>query len=514
MDFITEIISYLGDLEEYFEYFVQLAIKFPLLAVFISLPIITVFFYTFFERAIDFITKLKSNTNSKKNTILLVVILFISTFLSILFVNNIVQANTVRPIFLDEEGEIIDLEKNELKPIDLVGQNISLNWKYERENELKTKLNRKNKKFRYAIERADDINFKNSQLYGLSEKNQIEIEVDFNQTLYWRVTPGYATGNPNNPFKKLSLSSLPLNISQYSSIGTRIHREKNIKVCVSRTSDRSFLSYLPKSNSPELSTDPVGFEPELIRIIADNIFSNIVKDEGTIQFLNRDWSKIFDETSLGKCDLAISSISITDEREKKYHLRFSQPYYNTTLALIANTKKFHPSSKNGENLLETLKGKRVGVLSNSTSLKTLEILNNILQKKHPNSYTNSLIQIATFPRVEKALYDLVALNPKLDFVLNDKVYTDSFLFKDNTLDITMVYELKPNLYPSDFPKEYIGEEYGIALNYTESDILEEIDKTIANLKANGQLNNMITEHEETYKRLAREKLEAVQNRES
>ncbi|MGK7935131.1 MAG: substrate-binding periplasmic protein [Xenococcaceae cyanobacterium] len=258
----------------------------------------------------------------------------------------------------------------------------------------------------------------------------------------------------------------------------------------------------------------MGFEPELIRIIADNIFSNIVKHKGTIQFLNRDWSKILDETSLGKCDLAISSISITDEREKKYHLRFSQPYYNTTLSLIANTKKFQPSSRNGENLLETLKGKRVGVLSKSTSLKTLEIFNNILQDKYPNSYTNLLIQIATFPRVEKALYDLVALTPKLDFVLNDKVYTDSFLFKDNTLDITMVYELKPNLYPSDFPKEYIGEEYGIALNYTESDILEEIDRTIANLKANGQLNNMIAEHEETYKRLAREKLEAVQNRET
>ncbi len=516
MNFITQIISYLGDIKEYLKSFENLAVYSPFLAVLVSLPVITVLVYTLIERALDFIDKLKSNTNSRKNNILLVSILFISAFLSILFVNNLVQANTVKPIFLDEQGEIIDLEKNELQPIELIGENISLNWKYERENELKTKLKRKNKKFRYKIERSETINFEKPKFYDLSANNQIEIEVDFNQTVYWRVTPGYLTGNEQNRFKKSSLPSSPLSVTQYTSIGNRIHKEKNLKVCTSRTSDRGFLSYSPEGNSLASTADSVGLEPQLIKIFANKIFSNIVKDQGTIEFINLDWSKIFEETSQGKCDMAISSISITDEREQKYNLRFSEPYYETNLALIANKNIFKNifkvSSINRENLLETLQGKKVGVLGNSTSLETIKIFNKILKHKYPN-HNNRLIQIESYPRVEKALNDLGTPTRRLDFVLADKAYTDSILFKDDTLD--MVYELKPSLYPPDFSKKFISESlsesYGVALNYTVSDILEEIDKTIEKLKANNVLDKMIADYKENYNKVAMEKLKALNN---
>lgn len=510
MDFITQIIGYLGDIEKYFEYFVNLATNFPLLAVLISLPVITVLFYTLIERALDFIDKLKSQTSSLKNKILLLAILLLSTFLSILFVNIIVQAKTVRPIFLDDKGEIIDLKKNELQPIELIGENISLNWKYEGENELKTKLKKENKELRYEIERSETINFEKpkSKSYGFSANNQIEIEGEFNQTLYWRVTPGYLTGNKQNRFKKLSPPSSPLSITQYSSIVDRIDKEKKLRVCTSRTSDRGFLSYIPKGNLSSSTADSVGLEPQLIKIFANKIFSNIVKDQGKIEFINLDWSKIFEETSQGKCDMAISSISITNEREQKYNLRFSEPYYETNLALIANKKIFKVSSINRENLLETLQGKKVGVLGNSTSLETIKVFNKILKHKYPN-YNNRLIQIESYPRVEKALNNLGTPTRRLDFVLADKVYTDSFLFKDDTLG--MVYELKPSLYPPDFSQKFITESYGVALNYTVSDILEEIDKTIEKLKANNVLDNMIAEHEKNYNKIAMEKSQDLNN---
>ncbi len=50
MDFITEFISNLGDLSEYLDYFVNLAINLPLLATIIVIPLIAVFLYTFIDK--------------------------------------------------------------------------------------------------------------------------------------------------------------------------------------------------------------------------------------------------------------------------------------------------------------------------------------------------------------------------------------------------------------------------------------------------------------------------------
>lgn len=503
MEIISDILSIIGDFEEIIERFKDFAIEYRILAIILFIPLSAVIFYTFFERTIDFISKVKSNTNSRKDKLTLITVLFISAIFSILLVDNIVEANTVRPIFLDREGNVIDSKENKLQPTNLIGEKLSLQWQYDNENKLRTN---KKRDFRYSIEFSEDVNFAKPKLYDLSDRNNIETEVDFNKSLYWRVTPGYATGKSKKPFKRLSLPSLPLLVSQYSSISNRIHQEKNIKICTSRTSERSFLSYLPKGQILSSTADPIGLEPELAKIVVRNIFLNLVKNqEINYEFIKPSWKTIFDDTSKGKCDMAISSISKTDEREQKYHLRFSEPYYQTSLALIANDKKYPATLQNNDSLIKILNGKKVGVLGNSTSQKTLEEFNAILHKQEDLPKTPGII-IETYPRVDKAFSDLLSTTPNIDFVLSDKVYTDSLLFKNN---LTMVKELTPEVYPLDFPNSLIGENYGIAVNYTASDILDEINQTIKNLKRSKQLDSIIAEHRAKHNKLVREKYTAL-----
>ena len=509
MDFITEFISSLGDLSEYFDYFVNLAINLPLLAIIIAIPLIAVFLYTFIERALDFLNQLKSNNNQDKNNILLIIILSISTFLSIIVVNDIVQANTVRPIFLNEVGESINLENNELNPIDLIGENISLKWYYKDENKIRRKILNTNKSFLYKIEYSDNKKFKNPIHYDFTNINNAEIEVTFNRNSYWRITPGVYKNQDLKTFKKSTLPSKPLKVLQYEDIRTRIQKEKQLRVCSSRTTDRSFLSYLPKGQS-SLTADPIGLEPTLVKIIAENIFKNIIGQNGKVNYINLDWNQLLDDTGNGKCDMAIASISITKDRERDYSLRFSKPYHKTNLALIANQIKHRrASSTNQVDLLKKLQGKKVGVLGNSTSWETIEIFNNILKEKYPNSYKELLIKPKPYPRVEKALYNLVSTRPQIEFVLTDKVYTDTFLFGDNKIDITIIDELIPDLYPEKFPEDLIGENYGIAVNYTASDILEYINEKIEELNTHNYLEVIAKEHRDKYRQSAIQKVEVL-----
>src|SRR5687768_5494941 len=93
-----------------------------------------------------------------------------------------------------------------------------------------------------------------------------------------------------------------------------------------------------------------GFEVDLVNEIGKRIGADIeIQDLG--------FQALFAATSSGRIDMAISSITITDERLQNQS--FTQGYYDSDLAL-ATAKE---SDVNG---LADLKGKPVGVLSTST----------------------------------------------------------------------------------------------------------------------------------------------------
>src|SRR5215210_4973587 len=87
-----------------------------------------------------------------------------------------------------------------------------------------------------------------------------------------------------------------------------------------------------------------GFEVDLVNEIGKRIGADMhIQDLG--------FQALFAATSSGRIDMAISSITINNDRLQSQS--FTQPYYNSDIALVAN-------KDSGINSLEDMKGKPVG----------------------------------------------------------------------------------------------------------------------------------------------------------
>lgn len=95
-----------------------------------------------------------------------------------------------------------------------------------------------------------------------------------------------------------------------------------------------------------------GFEVDLVKEIAERIGADLeISDLG--------FQALFAATSSGRIDMAISTITITDERLQNQ--AFTQGYYDSDLGLVTN--------QSGVASLEEMKGKPVGAIAASTGEK-------------------------------------------------------------------------------------------------------------------------------------------------
>ncbi|MBA3519589.1 MAG: amino acid ABC transporter substrate-binding protein [Rhizobiales bacterium] len=93
-----------------------------------------------------------------------------------------------------------------------------------------------------------------------------------------------------------------------------------------------------------------GFEVDLVNEIGKRIGADI-------EFQDLGFQALFAATSSGRVDMAISSITITDERLQNQ--AFTQGYYDSDLALISKTDS-------GVTSMADMKGKPIGAISTST----------------------------------------------------------------------------------------------------------------------------------------------------
>lgn len=96
-----------------------------------------------------------------------------------------------------------------------------------------------------------------------------------------------------------------------------------------------------------------GFEVDVVNAVAEKL-----KDE--VKYQDLGFQALFAAVTSGRIDMAISSITVTDDRLQNQD--FSQPYFDADLAMGM-------SDKAGVSKLADLKGKTVGVLSGSTGEK-------------------------------------------------------------------------------------------------------------------------------------------------
>ncbi len=162
------------------------------------------------------------------------------------------------------------------------------------------------------------------------------------------------------------------------------------------------------------------------------------------------FSKLFDALKNGEVDVVISAVTITSERQKK--MLFSVPYLDAGVSIAVRKDNMDIKS------VENLKGKKVGVLKGTIAeglaTKSEHIDPSLIRKYDKN---------------DERIQDL--LDGKLDAIVVH------FLVKDFPL-LKLVGEPLSQSY------------YGVVTRLNNNTLMDEINKTLRELKRNGKLKKI------------------------
>ncbi len=197
--------------------------------------------------------------------------------------------------------------------------------------------------------------------------------------------------------------------------------------------------------------DIVGFDIEIAKIIAKDYGSNI-----EIEILYFD--ELIEAIQSGNIDMAISTMTITDERKK--YVDFSIPYYTTmsTVIVRSDDSTFEDITTREELGTNKKLGSRIGTTCLASALKIAD--------GKPVVENNSW----------KFLIEQLLAN-NIDAIVMDKDVARAFLSKYENIRI--------------LPIEFDIEEYGIAVKKGNSKLLSSINTTLQRIFDSGEYNNLV-----------------------
>lgn len=187
-----------------------------------------------------------------------------------------------------------------------------------------------------------------------------------------------------------------------------------------------------------------------------DLAKQIAKDAGkTLKVENMKFDSLIVALNSGKIDFIASGMTITAERQA--NVNFSEPYYEATQVVLVN--------KNNESIhtLEDIKDKHFAVQLGTTA--------DIMSKQYTQNVT-------AFNTGFEAIMELK--NAKVDLVLFDSEPAANYLAKNPELKMIKL----------DFPAEF----YGFAVSKQQPELLASINKTLANMKADGQYQALVSAH--------------------
>jgi polar amino acid transport system substrate-binding protein len=200
---------------------------------------------------------------------------------------------------------------------------------------------------------------------------------------------------------------------------------------------------------------PVGFDVDIARAIA--------KELGVrLDFQNMAWDGIFAALERGKVDMLLSGITITDEWKKTFDVVFSKSYFDSGQGLAV--RKGAAKTVRGE---KDLAGKVVGVQIGTTGQYAAEKIKGVKE-------------IRKYERLPEALTDLSA--GRIDAVVADYPV---LLYNANEGTRDKKFEVIEGLVVGE------PEELGIPVRAAEADLLEVVNKVIADLKKSGEFARLM-----------------------
>jgi polar amino acid transport system substrate-binding protein len=188
----------------------------------------------------------------------------------------------------------------------------------------------------------------------------------------------------------------------------------------------------------------IGFEIDFMKAVA--------KEGGfKVEFKNTAWDGIFGGLEIGKYDAIISSVTITDERKKKYD--FSIPYINAGQLLVA------PKTLKGVKTLADLKGKKVGAQIGTTGAMEVQKVKGV--------------ELKNYDEIGLAFEDMAA--GRIDGVVCDTPVAADYALQ------RAEYKAKFMIVGEPFTKE----QYGVVVKKGNKELLALIDKGIKAVQKKG-----------------------------
>jgi polar amino acid transport system substrate-binding protein len=204
----------------------------------------------------------------------------------------------------------------------------------------------------------------------------------------------------------------------------------------------------PPMEMVDTSKNIVGFDIDLMNAAA--------KAGGfTVEFKNTAWDGIFAGLDNGKYDAVMSSVTITDERQKT--MDFSMPYINAGQILTIR------ADETGITTLTDLKGKKVGAQIGTTGAFAID------KVKDANKITEK-----TYDEIGLAFEDLA--NGRIDGVVVDNPTAASYALQNDK------YKGKLKTVGTVFTEEY----YGVAVKKGNQKVLNLINAGLKKVMDSGE----------------------------
>jgi polar amino acid transport system substrate-binding protein len=198
----------------------------------------------------------------------------------------------------------------------------------------------------------------------------------------------------------------------------------------------------------------VGFDIDVVRAVAQ-------KAGIEVKFVNTPWEGIFNTLQQGDRDLLVSAITITDER--KQTMGFTSPYFDAQqlIAVKQNSKvtKF-----------DDLKKLKVGVQTGTTG-------DEVITKLQGKNSTN----IKRFESTPLALKELEAGG--VDAVVADNGVVNNYVANNSAQKFKTVSD-----------KAFQPEQYGLAVKKGNTELLEKLNKGLADVKADGTYDQIYAKY--------------------
>jgi polar amino acid transport system substrate-binding protein len=198
----------------------------------------------------------------------------------------------------------------------------------------------------------------------------------------------------------------------------------------------------------------VGFDIDVVSAIAQ-------KAGIEVKFVNTPWEGIFNNLAQGDRDLLVSAITITDER--KQTMDFSAPYFDAQQLIAVKT-----DSKIAR--FDDLKKLKVGVQTGTTGD---EVVSKLIGKTSTS--------IKRFESTPLALKELESGG--VDAVV-----------ADNGVVIHYVANNTGSKFKTVSDTAFTPEQYGLAVNKGNAELLEKVNKGLADIKADGTYDKIYTQY--------------------